>query len=233
LSRRSPGLAFVSSVVNVYGISSTVAFPVLNFMAVNDYLAWSIRFLTPTIFGFALALILEVFLRRTEGGLSEKEIAELASDPEKTRRRRRRPWVFMAIVCAAAAAINTLGYAAGLNSRTYLFEVYRATVPILWYVLASWYMQVPRLTQNWTRITVLLFYFVPALLLYSYFDGLHSGSRFYDDNRNRFELIEATRADPEEVRVLLVLDKYVLLSYSGDSCISVVPAQDVQRLNGK
>jgi len=207
-----------------------VSFPILTFMAVTDYLAWSIRFLTPVLASFAVALILEVFLKRTERGLSEEEIAALTKNPSRTLRRRRLPWTVITVVASLAVFVNTIVYMAGVQPSTALFDSYRVAFPIIWYALASWYTQIPKLTVNWTRATYLLFLFVPALLPFSYFDGLYQGTKFRNVEINRYTLSRTSWSTPREARILIVLDKYIIVGDTAGASMSAIRSEEITEI---
>jgi hypothetical protein len=221
--------AFILSVLYAYGLSLSLRLPIANFFTMNDYINHAIQRLTPTALYIAIAMAIELFLRRTQKGLSETEIANLTKNPAKTMRARRRPFIFITIISLTAAVLNTVLFLFNKTDTTELFRVYRGVLPILWFAFAIWYASEPRLTTNWARKLVLCFYFLPAIMIYTFASGLYDGSK---QLRNIIYSDTISLSNNTEIKshVLVSLDKYLILKEEGQDGIKVIPVSSIESI---
>jgi len=222
------GMAFCASVLHLYGLTIATSFPIFSFLSLSDYLSYSIRILVPVIAAVSVGVVIELFTRRTERGLSESEIAERTKNPAKTIRMRRLPYILLTVMSLFPAFINTIVFLISRKNHESLFGTYRYALPILWFVLAAWYKQEPRLVQNWSRIASILFLFIPALMLYSFFDGLYKGHRFNNGKAEKYYVNFQGTTNQNEIETLLFLDKYVI--YKDQNNVEVLRTTDISKI---
>jgi hypothetical protein len=221
--------AFILSVLYTYGLSLSLKLPITNYFTMSDYINYAIQRLTPTALYIGIAIGIDLFVRRTEKGLSETEIANLTKNPTKTIRARRRPFIFIFIISLAAAVLNTVLFLFKKIDTTELFRIYKGALPILWFAFAIWYASEPRLTLNWPRKWVLCFYFLPALMISTFINGLYNGS---NQLRNIIYSDKIILSNTSEIRshVLISLEKYLILKEEGQEGIRIIPVSSIESI---
>lgn len=220
LSAGAVSVAFASAVLYVYGMSMSSSIPIFDYMAISDYLTFSIKWLAPTLVLASVGAIIQLFLRRVEGGLTEDVIAATTKNPKRTTFRRNLPFVVLEASICAITFLYFIGWRLKVVSNIAFYDLASGTLPIVWVMFAGWYFSVPRIIKNWTKTLALVFIFVPALLVFSFLRGLHQGEAVLSDSLpNRKIVMEDTSLSAE---VVLTLDGYYLIREKGNGEVRAI-----------
>ena len=132
---------------------------------VRGWLIWLPIFVAPAL----IILSHELLASRIEQGLTEEQIIESSPNPERTRRRRNRPWKFidgMAVVLLLLWLVfgELFAYA-----RFFSF-------PVVWMVFVWWVFRNPRLNARWSTSVQAAVAWVPAAFFVVFFVGVNNAN---------------------------------------------------------
>ena len=131
----------------------------------RGWLIWLPIFVAPAL----IILAHELLASRIERGLTEEQIIESSPNPERTRRRRDRPWKFidgMAVVLLLLWLVFGELFA---DARFFAF-------PVVWIVFFRWGFRNPRLNARWSTSIQDAVTWMPAAFFVVFFVGVNNAN---------------------------------------------------------
>lgn len=220
--------AFISAALYLYGMSLSLKVPVFDYMTTTDYLTFSIRWLTPTLATAAISMVVVLFTRRVEGGLTEAEIVAATKNPKRTARRRNLPFIVIQVMVFVLTVLYFIGWKLGVVSNRAFYDLAAGTLPVIWVVFAGWYLAAPRIVKNWNRAPVIAFIFLPALLILAFFRGLYQGELVLSDGLNAKSVVMEDRTI--NAQVVLTLDGYFILKTEAEKELLIVRRSQIKEI---
>ena len=222
-------LFFVLTIIYVYGYSKSIGVQVLKYFTLNDYLNYSINWLTPILLFLFVGLIFHLITRRVEHGKSEEEIIASSSNPKFTKRFRKIANYLMWASMILIGLSSYFFYLLNKISEERLYSDLKIAIPISWIIFSYWYIKVPRLIKDWRKKHILLFTFIPAIIMSSFFAGLHDGEKALN-NKYENEIQKVLYNNKKEIsgNIIFMLSNYTILIKKGSNKIISIPNSEIK-----
>lgn len=180
----------------------------------------------PPLLGAIFAyMAIEYQIQRVERGLTEKEILESSSNPDRLRRFRDGPWKFFAWMAPVCVVTYVL-----------IGDVEAAALPvalaIVWLGFANWCYSAPLIKQRRDKRLQLGFTFIPMFGILAYFSGYNAAIDAV--SRKPIEVVIERTAlhEPISGKILRSLDKGVLV-LTNNNFIQFIPWNQVESILNK
>lgn len=180
----------------------------------------------PPLLGAILAYAaIEYQFQRVERGLTEKEIIESSSNPEKLRKFREGPWKLLVWIAPVSVVTYVL-----------IGDVYASVPPVMlaivWFGFAEWCYSAPLIKQRRSKKLQLGFIFLPMFGILAFFSG-HNAAIDAAARKPIEVLVERLEPlKPISGNVLRTLDKGVLL-LTANNTIQFIPWNQVESILNK
>jgi len=190
---------------------------------IADHARTGLVFLPPIVIGLFMALMLEMFIRRLEGGMTEEEIVSSAKNPERTARSRDRPYKFIYWTAITGVLMWALF---GISDGLLLAFV-------LWLPFISWVFSHPRLGSAVSQGAFWAICFIPAIFILILTSGYVAGR---SDNSTQsathgIHLVGISlSSDPVEVQLMRTFGQWNLIR-DQDGNIAWLAREDVRRID--
>ena len=162
---------------------------------------------------------LEFQFQRVERGLTEDELAESSSNPEKTKKLRKRPW----------KVIKWLGPLALINYILF-GDIYSSSLPfalaMVWLIFAEWCYSAPLIQMRRSWLAQLAFTLLPIMFIFSFFSGYHKAVSNSLGNENHIKLIVKNKNSDINGNLLRNFERGVLL-INKENKILFLPWKDI------
>lgn len=218
------GLTLLLSVVHEWMYFLFIGPEYLSVMALTDYLTSALRWLPSSMLSVGAVIILEMFTRRMERGLSEREIVEGSPDPAATEKYRRLPWVItMGLILLLGPVTFML---MPFDSGMMLF----ASFCVLWMLFFLWFISSERIRENihFSHRRILLF--VPIILIFVAGKGYGSAIADLRESAGSYD-IDLRKGKVESVQLLRSFDVGVFIRIPNESALEVVPWSEIVSIN--
>ena len=220
------GLAFILTVVYIYGLSSSIGVNIQQYISINDYLSYSVKWLTPILATLSITVIFHLLTKRIEKGASEEEIIANSNNPNFTRKFRKITINSFPIILLVIALLDAVLYFFGIIPKYMVYSISSIALPALWLLFAEWYIKVPKLTQNWDIIFLKLFIYIPAILIFTFFYGLYQGDLILN-KENVISLYLVNNQNSVSGKLIITLDKYIILKDESLNKFKIIPTSNV------
>ncbi len=204
---------FACSVLYNYGYFYALGTPLHSLpLTLTDYsettLLWSL-----SVSGVYCAwLLIELTLRRIEGGITEEEIIQSTSNPEKTRKFRESPYKFgkwLMILLIFYAIICYILFGSNYDQNTYFYAISSA-----WLIFSSWLNNTPAIIEKRNKLTIKLIIYTPLVALFMLYYGYYSATSNFSkptSTSSKYFLYTNSSAKRKQVDILRMLNKGVLV----------------------
>lgn len=221
----SVSLSFLCSVVYDYGYFKALGLTFSDVpSSISDHLRSTLLWFPIMLFGVGGATIFELITRRIERGMTEEEIIQSSSDPEKTRKFRESPTKFMP-------------YVGGLIIISYFLwgDFIIGGIPfaltILWFYIGMWLNNHPIILQRRSFHLKMAIIFIPALLIYLGSWGYAEGKQLL--LKNQFQTIKLKHDAHGQISAVIVrfYDKGVLFKNAKNDEITYIKWDDISKID--
>ncbi len=224
--------AFALTVVYLYGYKIASGINLFEYLSLDDYFRLAVGWLVPVVLGCVGAVVIEAALRRSEHGMTEREIEAIIAKGPRARfwlAFRRGPEKFILVVALLSVVVGTSMLILGGPQRLPYYEMWATVGPVLWFAAVRWYERESRLVAEWTRAWRASVWFIPAMLIFSFFRGLSVAERakVSPPGANATRVTVLGRPEPIGGHVLFILDGYVLLRTGRDGEVVAIPKAQV------
>jgi hypothetical protein len=149
-------------------------------------------------------VIIELALKRLEHGMTEEEIIQSSSNPERTRKIRNSPTKMLYVVIVLMVATYVL-----FGSR-FSFNLQLPLI-CLWFIFSAWVNSHPRIQESRPEYLRLIIHWVPPILIFLFFMGQNSFNGIADSAPEHLIKINNSKENAIEASVLRNLENGVLI----------------------
>jgi hypothetical protein len=213
--------SLVSSLVYDWGFFSALSLTFLEIPStLSDHVRSALIWFPKIIASFGAIVVFELLTRRLEKGMTEEEIVQSSRNPERTRKFRNGPLLFMAYCSVFAVAGYILAGAVFLHALP-------LSLCILWFVFSAWAQSHPRILNRRPFAFRVTAHWLPPVMIWLYFAGYAEAVRLYDTTALQAKLTTATSIDT--VVLLRHLERGVLVKESSES-VAFRPWSEIKKL---
>ena len=173
-----------------------------------------------------LVILSELSLQRFELGMTEEEIAETTPDPERTRRTRRRPYLFL-LVIALLGMLTFLLF--GTRRSSILF--FATGFVAFWSIVTTWFFQPWRMRARYPALLRPTIKYAPMCAMFFFAWG-YSGAIAASGSPNYRIHMQSSFSGPEplEAVVVRIFEEWVLMR-NGENGATWIRIADIQRMD--
>lgn len=206
-------MSFVCSVLYNYSYFYALGLP-SHFLPLTllDYSETTLLWSMPMGAVLAGILFVELVLKRLEGGLTEEELIQSTSNPERTRKLRESPYKFIKLIVIIFAPIPVLKYLLfGLVTHPIVYYV-----PILfvsWIMISNWLFGHYRIRQRTTIFFRLFVFAAPLVAMFMFRQGYNTALHDLTNPTMQYIIFtKDTQNNGNQVNVLRTFNQGVLVS---------------------
>lgn len=220
------GIGFVVSVIYDWGFVHALSLDFANLpTTTSDHFRSGLLWFPPLLGGILIYAAVEFQFQRVERGLTEKEIVDSSSNPERMKKFRDGPLKLLAwTVPVYLVAYILIG------------DVFASVLPVMsaiaWMGFAEWCHSVPLIRQRRNKYVQLGFTFLPVIGILAFFNGYNAA---VDAAVRKPTEITIERQEPLSVvsgNILRTLDKGILL-LATNNAIQFIPWNQVKTVANK
>lgn len=225
--------AFVLTVSFIYGFSLSSKLNLFTYMTLNDYFNYSLKWLTPVLFGFGLGFILQLFFSRVEKGATEEEIIKSSPFPKFTKYFRKYSEKAFSVIFVGGAIVLTIYSFFAEVPKVFLYNLWQLGGAFSWVAFFLWYLKIPKLANRWSIPQKVVLLVAPAMIIFSLFGGMLEGEMYgLPTNKNYYkDQLRLTKA--EEVingKVIFSLNNFIIFLNTKDLNFSIYPINQVRAI---
>lgn len=188
---------------------------------VRSWLVWMPKVVTAVLF----LLVVELLLRRLEGGKTEEEIVKSSTDPTWTEKFRRSPYKAMEV-------FGVLIVASWLLFGNMFLDGLFVGIIICWFLFMGWVFGHPVVRDRHPEPFRLFVFWGPPLMLWFFFVGFNAAKSATTSSSmlHRLQMIaHGADSGPQEAHILRSFEKWLLIQEK-DKQIVWVRFDDVRRI---
>lgn len=166
-------------------------------------------------------VVFEMLTKRIEQGMTEEEILQSSSNPERTKRLRDGPYkviayiaVFIVVAYILLGDIFLGGLAFGLI--------------VCWFVFSAWAQSHPRIVERRAIYLRFAVHFLPPIAIWLFFAGYGDAVTMFRNTAPALKLTVTNTSSPVPVTLLRHLDRGLLVKEVNNS-ISFIPWSEIRR----
>ena len=193
--------------------------------SVADHMRSALNWIPTAILAVFAVLVLELFLRRSEQGMTEEQLISTSPHPRFTawfRKSPRFPIVIMALLIPILYILLGYTFSSGLG---FAFI-------ILWFLFTSWVNSHPRIMEKRSKEFRFAIHWLPPVIIWIASMGYTAGgaSWYADGKPIRSTLYLKNTIDPIQVRAIRLFDKGVLFKSAHDLPVVFVRWEDIIKI---
>jgi len=207
--------SFVLTVIYLHGYALTLGVDLFSYFSLNDYFRLAIEWLPGFLAAFSVGALLDKVFTRLEGGKLRTAAAMKHQQAQ-----------IMMII--GIAVLSTIVSFVIPYPREQVYSAWAIAGPLIWLISVGWYIQEPKVVQNWTKPWLLTLTWFPAFAITAFFLGLTAGQKAAHSNNRTSDVKIVLRSaqTPAAGTVLFRLDDYILVR-SENAGITAFPKDEV------
>nr|VVV06026.1 hypothetical protein AW0309160_03510 [Aliivibrio wodanis] len=185
---------------------------------ISDHLRSSIVWLPTALICIFFISIIELFTRRLEQGMTEEEIINNSSNPQRTAKIRKSPFYFITAITVSIPIVYLFGVKIPVVAWQFFWI-------ITWFLLHDFIFGHQRIASQITKEYSLLIRWIPAVILWVLFSGYLAGEQ--DKGAGNSLATITTESVVLEKVILRAYDKFYLLYSPDDEIITILSSGSV------
>ena len=239
MSGNSPLSVHFDLLVKLLGIAASVSLAVsltfdwgfyaalnLSFLEVptviSDHVRSALIWLPKIVTAFAGIFVFEMLTKRIEQGMTEDEIIQSSSNPDRTKQLRNGPLKLIALI----SILTVIAY-------LLMGDIFLGTLPfgliVIWFMFSMWAQSHPRIIERRPYLLKLAAHFLPPIAIWSFFSGYTDAVRIFQSTPPNFQVILISNATPEHVTLLRQLDKGLLVK-EANNIVTFRPWSEIRKI---
>lgn len=192
--------------------------------SIADHVRSSLVWAPVAITSVATFLIYELLTQRIEHGMTEDEIINSASNPEKMKKFRNMPYKFVPFICIGILVTYILLGESNLEGVPF-------AIIILWMFFAGWANNHPRIKNRRSRLFILSVIFVPSFFIWIYGNGYITSRKLYFSEKPTHKLyLKYNTEGPVNIVLFRAFDKTLMVKYVSDNSVNIIPWDEVNKV---
>jgi len=221
----SAPLCLVISIIYDWGYINALNITFAEFpSSIADHVRSSLLWAPIAIISVITMLVYELLTQRIEQGMTEEEIINSTSNPEKTKKYRNILYKFMPYIALGIVMTYILLGESNL-------EGVPIAILILWMCFAGWAHNHPRIKARRSRQFILATIFMPVLCMWIFAQGYLTARKLYWNEKPTHKLyLKSNVGNPDNVILLRAFEKTVIVKYILDNSVGIVPWEMVNKI---
>jgi hypothetical protein len=188
----------------------------------SDHVRSALIWFPKVVAAFGGLFVFEMLTMRIEQGMTEEEIVQSSSNPQRTKRLRDAPYkmgVYIAVFVVIAYVL--------------LGDIFLGTLPfgliVSWFVFSAWAQSHPRIIERRPLHFRVAAYFLPPTAIWLFFSGYGDAVRMFHNTTPDLKLTVANTTSSEPVTLLRQLDRGLLVKEANNT-ISFRPWSEIKKV---
>jgi hypothetical protein len=166
--------------------------------------------------------VFEMLTRRIEHGMTEQEIIESTSNPQRTKRFRDGPYKMLAYISVFVVIAYVL-----------LGDIFLGGLPfgliISWFIFSEWAQSHPRIIERRSLHLRLTAHFLPPIASWLFFSGYVDAVKIFQSTTPNLHITVASNTMLEPVTLLRQMDRGLLVKEANNS-VSFRPWSEIKKI---
>lgn len=188
----------------------------------SDHVRSALIWFPKIVTAFGGLFIFEMLTRRVEQGLTEEEIIQSSSDPQRTKRLRDGPYKMGAYIAVFVVIAYVL-----------LGDIFLGALPfgliVSWFIFSAWAQSHPRIVERRPMHFRVAAHFLPPIAIWLFFSGYGDAVRMFHDTTPDLKLTTASATSSEPVTLLRQMDRGLLVKEANNT-VSFRPWSEIKKV---
>lgn len=188
----------------------------------SDHVRSALIWFPKVVAAFGGLFVFEMLTRRIEQGMTEEEIVQSSSNPQRTKRLRDGPYKMGAYIAVFVVIAYVL-----------LGEIFLGALPfgliVSWFMFSAWAQSHPRIIERRPLHFRVVAHFLPPIAIWLFFSGYGDAVRIFHNTTPDLKLTVANTTSLEPVTLLRQLDRGLLVKEANNT-ISFRPWSEIKKV---